>query len=324
MNALKFESALADPIRRLIELRQIEGSDYYTQARLLTYFDRFLVEQKLAEPRLTRPLVDAYEKTLSRLAPRGRGNRMCVVRQLCEHLSRCDPLTYVPEPLKTPSSEAAFAPYIYSGDEVRALVIAAANLPPSGSLRGLTYQTLLGLLYSTGLRIGEAMALSLADFHRDDIRLYIAQGKFHKARWVPLSTSTAGMLSRYVDRRRQTRPCSADSPLFLNQRGHRLHYSTVNQCFHNLLKQCGIAQASRTGPRLHDLRHTFAVHRLLAWYLDGKDINARLAWLATYMGHVNIRSTQVYMHPTAELLEQVNRRFHQHYLQHFAAQGDTP
>ncbi len=203
-------------------------------------------------------------------------------------------------------------------------MVAAASLPPPGSLRGPTYQTLLGLLYSTGLRIGEAMALNLADFHRDDIRLYIAQGKFHKARWVPLSTSTAGTLSRYVDLRRQTRPCSPDSPLFLNQRGRRLHHCTVDQCFHDLLKQCGIAQTSRTGPRLHDLRHTFAVHRLLAWYRDGKDINARLAWLATYMGHVNIRSTQVYLHPTAELLEQVNRRFHQHYLQHFAAQGGTP
>ena len=145
MNTLTLESALAEPIRRLIELRQIEGSDYHTQSQLLAYFDRFLVEQKLAEPRLNRQLVEAYEKTLSRLAPRGRANRMCVVRQLCEYLSRSNPLTYVPEPLRIPSSQATFAPYIYSGDEVRALVIAAASLPPPGSLRGPTYQTLLGL-----------------------------------------------------------------------------------------------------------------------------------------------------------------------------------
>ena len=240
MNTLKLESALAEPIRRLIELRQIGGSDYHAQAQLLAYFDRFLVEQELAEPRLTQPLVEAYEKTLSHLVPRGRANRMCVVRQLCEYLSRSNPLTYVPEPLRTSSSQVAFAPYIYSEDEVRALLAAAASLPPPGSLRGPTYQTLLGLLYSTGLRIGEAMALDLVDFHRNDARLYIAQGKFHKARWVPLSTSTAGALSRYVDRRRQTRPCSPDSPLFLNQRGHRLHHSTVDQCFHDLLEQCGI------------------------------------------------------------------------------------
>jgi site-specific recombinase XerD len=324
MSAFKFESCLAGPICHLIKLRQIGGSDYRAQARLLAYFDRFLVEQKLAEPRLNRQLIERYEKTLSHLVPRGRGNRMCVVRQLCEYLSRSDPLNYVPEPLRTPSSQATFVPYIYSEDEVRALLVAAANLPRPATLRGQTYQTLLGLLYSTGLRIGEAMALNLTDFHRDDTRLYISEGKFRKARWVPLSVSTAEVLSRYVDRRRQTRPCSPDSSLFINQRGYRLQHSTVNRCFHGLLKQCGITRKARSGPRLHDLRHSFAVHRLLAWYRDGEDINARLAWLATYMGHVNIQSTQVYLQPTAELLEQVNGRFHHHYLQHVKTQGATP
>jgi site-specific recombinase XerD len=324
MTDLKLESALAEPIRRLIELRQIEGSDYHAQALLLAYFDRFLVEQKLAEPRLTRSLVEAYEKTLSRLAPRVQANRMCVVKQVCKYLSRSDPLTYVPDSLKKYSSQTTFAPYIYSENEIQALLAAAASLAPPGSLRGPTYQTLLGLLYSTGLRIGEAIALSLADFHRDDTRLYIAQGKFRKARWVPLCTSTAGALSRYVDYRRQTSPNSPDSPLFLNQRGRRLHHCTVNQCFHDLLKQCRIAQTSRASPRLHDLRHTFAVRRLLTWYREGKDINARLACLSTYMGHVNIGSTHIYLRPTAELLEHVNGRFHRHYLQHVSTQGVAP
>ena len=249
---------------------------------------------------------------------------MCVVRQLCQYLSRSDPLTYVPEALRTPSSQATFVPYIYSQDEVRALLAAAARLPPAGALRGPTYQTLLGLLYSTGLRIGEAMALNLADCHRDDARLYIAQGKFRKARWVPLSPSTAAALWCYLDQRRHSRPHAPDMPLFLNQRGHRLRHCTVNRCWHDLLKQCGITRTAPHRPRLHDLRHTFAVHRLLAWYRDGHHINARLAWLATYMGHVDIRSTQVYLQPTAELLEQVNGRFHRHYLHHVTPQGVTP
>lgn len=328
MSALKpencLESCLAVPIRRFIRLRQLSGTDYHTQARLLLYFDRFLVARKLAEPRLSRQLVEDYEKTMSRLAPRGRANRICVVRQLCEYLSRSDPLAYVPEPLRTPSSQATFVPYIYSEDEVRALLAAAANLPPPGTLRGPTYQTLLGLLYSTGIRIGEAMSLNLADFHRDNALLYIDQGKFRKARWVPLSPSTVAALSWYVDRRQQTRPDTPNAPLLLNQRGRRLQHCTVNHCWHGLLKQCGIARQARNSPRLHDLRHSFAVHRLLAWYRDGKDINARLPWLATYLGHVNIHSTQVYLQPTVELLEQVNGRFHRHYLQHFTTQGTTP
>ena len=168
------------------------------------------------------------------------------------------------------------------------------------------------------------MALNLADFHREDARLYIEQGKFRKARWVPMSPSTVAALSQYVDRRQQTRPNTPVAPLLLNQRGHRLQHCTVNQCWHGLLRKCGITCQAHKGPRLHDLRHSFAVHRLLAWYRDGKDINARLAWLATYMGHVDIRSTQVYLQPTAALLEQVNGRFHRHYLHHVTTQGVTP
>lgn len=323
MNTLAFESCLAEPIRHLIDLRQITGMDYQAQARLLLYFDRFLVTQKWTETVLTRQVIEAYGKTLAHLAPRVQANRMSVVRQLCKYLSRSDLRIYVPEPWRVPSSQATFAPTIYREDQVIALLAAAAKLPPSGALRGPTYQTLLGLLYSTGLRIGEAMALNLADFYRDDGRLYITQGKFHKARWVPLSDSTTKVLARYVDRRQQTKPSDPDSPLFLNQRGCRLHHCTVNHCFHDLLKQCGITGRGGTRPRLHDLRHTFAVRRLLAWYRDGEDINVRLAWLATYMGHVGIHSTQVYLHSTAELLEQVNDRFHRHYLQHVTAQGVT-
>ncbi|NOR40222.1 MAG: tyrosine-type recombinase/integrase [Gammaproteobacteria bacterium] len=328
MSALKpeccLESCLAESIHRFIQLRQLSGTNYHAQARLLLYFDRYLVAQKVTGSQLTRQIVEAYEKTLLRLLPRGRANRMCVVRQLCAYLSRDDPHTYVPESSRTPSSQASFVAYIYTEDEVRALLTAAARLTPLGALRGPTYQTLLGLLYTTGIRIGEAISLKLADFHRDDALLYIEKGKFRKSRWLPLSPSTGAALSHYVDCRRQTKPNTADAPLFLNQRGRCLQHCTVNHCWHGLLRKCGITCQAHNGPRLHDLRHSFAVHRLLAWYRDGKDINARLPWLATYMGHVDIRSTQVYLQPTTDLLEQVNGRFHRHYLQHVSTQGVTP
>jgi len=180
----------------------------------------------------------------------------------------------------------------------------------------------LGLLYSTGIRIGEAFALNLEDFHSDQPSLWIAEGKFRKARWVPLSSSTSQALQQYVQTRQKISPRSPDSPLFLSRRSRRLHYSAVNYTFRNLLKQSGIPHHKHTGPRIHDLRHTFAVHRLLAWYRDGQDVNARLPWLATYMGHVDIHATQVYLRPTAELMEQVDRRFYQHYLQYVQSPGD--
>jgi integrase/recombinase XerD len=121
--------------------------------------------------------------------------------------------------------------------------------------------------------------------------------------------------------RLQIRPRSPDSPLFLNQRSRRLNHCTVNQTFRHLLRQCGIHHTKHTGPRIHDLRHTFALHRLLAWYRDGQDVNQRLAYLATYMGHVDVHSTQVYLRTTPQLLEQVNRRFYNHYLHQVKPHG---
>ena len=314
MSPTKLHSPLAKEIQNFIHLRRLSGTDYQSQARLLGYFDRFLLTQQVSELRMTREITDGYEQSLSPLAPRSRSNRFCVVRQFCEYLATNDPRSYVPEPWRVIPSPGAHPPYIYSPSELQALLEAASKLPPLNSLRPHTYRTLLGILYSTGIRIGEALALNLEDFHSAEQRLYIAEGKFRKARWVPLSTSTCRALQQYLRQRLQMRPRSPDSPLLLNQRSRRLTPCTVHQTFQHLLRRCRIRHHKPTGPRIHDLRHTFAVHRLLAWYRDGQDIHPRLPWLATYMGHVDFHSTQVYLRATPELIEQVDRRFHNHYL----------
>ena len=324
MSPWKLHSSLADEIQNFIHLRRLSGTNYQSQAQLLGYFDRFLFEQQISGPPLTREITDDCLLGLSHLAPRSRSNRFCVVRQLCQYLARNDPRGYVPEPLKVIPSQGAHPPYIYGHSEIHALLTAASKLPPSNSLRPHTYRTLLGLLYSTGIRIGEALALNQEDFQEAEQRLYIAQGKFRKARWVPLSASTSQALQQYLHKRFKMRPRSPDSPLLLNQRSSRLHHSTVHHTFQSLLRQCGIHHNPLTGPRIHDLRHTFAVQRLLAWYRDGQDVNARLPWLATYMGHVDIHSTQVYLQATPELIAQVNRRFYHHYLHRVKPQGGTP
>jgi len=322
MRTRKLRSCLAEKMQCFIDLRRLSGTDYQSQAQLLGYFDRFLVEQRVTEPRITRDITDAYQQSLGRLCRRNQENHLGVVRQFCEYLSRTDPRCYIPEPLRRIRWEEARPRHIYSTTEVQAILAAASELPPPNSLRPETYRTLLGLLYSTGIRIGEALALNLEDFHRDQPSLWIAEGKFRKARWVPLSSSTSRALQQYVQTRQKISPLSPDSPLFLSRRSRRLPYSTVNYTFRNLLQQSGIPHHKHTGPRIHDLRHTFAVHRLLAWYRDGQDVNARLPWLATYMGHVNIHATQVYLRPTAELMEQVDRRFYQHYRQYVQSPGD--
>jgi len=321
MSPLKLQSPLAAQIQNFINLRRLSGTDYQSQAQLLGYFDRFLVEQHLLEPRINRKVVERYLESLSHLAPRTRFNHFCVVKQLCQYLARNDPLGYVPDPLRSISSRGAHQPYIYSNSEIQALLAAASQLPLENSLRPHTYRTLLGLLYSTGIRIGEASALNLEHFHSQEQMLYIAEGKFRKARWVPLSDTTCQALQQYMRKRLQMTPRSPDSPFFINQRSCRLHHCIVNQTFRQLLRQCGIHHSKNTGPRIHDLRHTFAVLRLLAWYRDGQDVNARLPWLATYMGHVDVHSTQVYLRATPELIEQVDQRFHNHYLHQVKPQG---
>jgi site-specific recombinase XerD len=141
---LSFHSFLAESIRRFIELRRLSGTDYHSQAFLLGMFDRFVAEQAVEdEPRVTRRLVDAYQQSLSALAPRTRVNYLCVVRQLCKYLAARDPSVYVPEPGRAIPSRGAHRPYIYSAEDIQALLTAAAVLPPPGSLRPHTYRTLL-------------------------------------------------------------------------------------------------------------------------------------------------------------------------------------
>jgi len=161
MSPWKLHSSLADEIQNFIHLRRLSGTDYQSQAQLLGYFDRFLFEQQISGPPLTREITDDYLQSLSHLAPRSRSNRFCVVRQLCQYLARNDPCGYVPEPLKVIPSQGAHPPYIYSPSEIQALLTAASKLPPANSLRPHTYRTLLGLLYSTGIRSGETLALNL-------------------------------------------------------------------------------------------------------------------------------------------------------------------
>lgn len=321
MGMLMLHSCLATQIQSFIDLRRLSGTDYQSQARLLGYFDRFLTEQEVCESRITRQITDQYQRSLGHLAPSTQGARFCVVKQLCEYLACTDPLSFVPEPNRIISSRAAHQAYIYELGEIDTLLAASSSLRPSGSLRPHTYRTLLGVLFTTGIRIGEAIALNLGDFGRNEQRLLIASGKYRKARWIPLSASTCKALEQYVDDRLRYRPQSLDCSLFLNQRLKRLCYPTVSYTFHKLLRHCRIPRNQGAIPRIHDLRHSFAVHRLLAWYRDGQDINARLPALATYMGHVNITSTQVYLRPTAELLGEVNRRFHDHFLRLVNPQG---
>jgi len=309
MTERPFTSALAERMTRFVKLRRLSGTDYRTQRCILTLFDRFLAEHGFTAQYVTQEAYVAYVATLSHLHRRYRSNQCSVIRQLAIYVSQSEPRCYVPEPVPAGSSHDDWRPHIFSRDQIRDLLSAASCLE-HGWIRPHVFRVLFGLLYTTGMRIGETLALNIGDFYPEQLRLYVRRGKFGKARWVPVSRSTGHVLEEYLPLRAQAVTKEAGPPpLFISTLGKRLARCTAEIVFPKLVRQCGIRGANRRAPRIHDLRHTFAVHRLLEWYRDGRDVNARLPWLATYMGHAHISSTQIYIQATPELHQCANERF---------------
>ncbi|MFZ3032958.1 MAG: tyrosine-type recombinase/integrase [Parvibaculum sp.] len=191
-------------------------------------------------------------------------------------------------------------PHIYSGAEICRLIEAAGWLRPQGGLRSLTYATLIALLAATGLRISEALKLTFADITSDG--LLIRETKFHKTRLVPLHDTVVAGLQRYLKRRG---PSSGDDPVFADRHGRPLRYIAVKETFDRLVCKAGIRPTSARRPRLHDLRHTFAVRALQGSPTGRNRCGAHMVALATYMGHVNIYTTYWYLEATADLVRDI-------------------
>ncbi|MDA9983112.1 tyrosine-type recombinase/integrase [Gammaproteobacteria bacterium] len=310
----EFISIFSARLSDYLAFRQLGGIEPKSQRQLLGYFDRFVHQQGFQKPWPSRELIEQYLVSSQHLQPGTRTNRLSVVRQFCRYLHQFEPQCYVPEPSMVRLTRPVRVAHIYTHTEIQAVVQAAWQLPPPGSLRPHTFATLFGLLYTTGLRCGEAFGLNLSDVDLEQNRLFITKGKFGKSRWVPISSSTADALRRYRHARLSISPSLLDSPFFVIPTGRRLYHTNVDHAFRRVLKHCGLRGGKGCpGPRLHHLRHTFACTRLLLWYREDKDINALLPALATYLGHININSTQVYLRATTALLDQANQRFAVHF-----------
>ena len=210
-------------------------------------------------------------------------------------------------------AKASFKPFIYTKEQVSAILAQAKLLPKNHlfPLRPQVCHTLILMLYALGLRVREARRLCICDVDLEQNVLLIRETKFHKSRMVPFGPRLASCLQRYLDIRRTVlQPVQEQDPLFVALWRRPMAASGINQVFRKLLSEVGLDDLNgRRRPRIHDLRHTFAVHRLLRWYRQGVDVQSRLMFLATFMGHVEIRSTEVYLTVTAELLNEANTRF---------------
>ena len=218
-----------------------------------------------------------------------------------------------PLPITVPKCPEPMKPYIYTTEEMRRLLEATDKLQtPLSPLRAYTFRTLILTLYSTGLRIGEALSLTLADVIFPEKLIVVRNGKFHKARLVPIGPRLTDTLRAYAQRR-QILPCPQReaSAFFVTRSGKSLTYDQERKVFPILRNFAGIhrEKEARYQPRIHDIRHTMAVHRLLSWYREGADVQRLLPYLSTYLGHLDIAATQRYLTMIPELLNQANRRF---------------
>lgn len=233
----------------------------------------------------------------------GQARRLSIVRCFLSHLRATVPETEIPDKgllAKTPRP----TPYIYSPSEIQSLLATASLLGPEGSLRPHTFNTLIGLLASTGLRSGEAIRLTVTDVQLDldTPRLLVRQTKFRKSRIVPIHPTTAEMLRRYSRERVRLGYDGQSDAFFVSEQRRPLHYSAVRRTFEALRRRLGITGSNGRTPKLHGLRHTFAVQRLLTWYREGADVRARLPNLSVYLGHVCPQDSYWYLTATPELL----------------------
>ena len=242
------------------------------------------------------------------------GNEFGVIRQLCLHRRRRDPMSYVPEHALAPVKESIFFPYIFSHDEVRR-IISVASAHEGRFIWALMLRTLILVLYCTGLRLGEAVRLQMTDVDLDRGTLMIQTSK-RRSRIVPIRADLVAELRRYIGVRRQLlQDRQQDDPgsLFLRRDGSPLPIGSASHAIRRILRDLGMKPAhGRVGARPYEFRHAFAVHRLTAWAEEGVDIHAKLPWLSAYLGHRNVIGTEVYLKATPQLLTLASCRFEQH------------
>lgn len=294
-------AALDDYLR----VRRQLGFELKKEGRQLPGFIDFL--DRAGAQHITTDFAVAWARLPVDARPLTWRQRLGRVRGFARYLATIDPDSQVPPTGLLPARQQRVAPYIYSEPEIVALMAAARKLTPP--LRAATFETVIGLMASTGLRTGEALGLDRHDVDLDDGVLLVRVAKQQRQREVPMHPTTTLALRTYLGLRDQLRP-SADTPaFFLNLRGGRLGDTTFHEVFPKLIDEVGLhGCGQRVRPRSHDLRHAFAVRTLLNWHRAGSDVRRELPRLATFLGHAHTQHTYWYLEAVPELLEFVGRR----------------
>jgi len=300
---------LREAVNDYLALRRALG---YRMARPEKLLDQFLDHlDSVGQSRITVTTALSWARLPANATPSWWGYRLSAVRGFAIYLHAIDPAHEVPAADLLPQRSLRASPYVYSDTDITALIAACTTL--RDPLRQATFATLIGLLAVTGLRVGEAIA-----FNRDDVdlrarRLTVRHGKFDKARQLALHPSTVQALRDYQRLRDRLAPPTGTRAWFVSLAGTRLLYCNVQHTFHRLVKLAGLTPRSAScRPRLHDLRHSFAVHAMLDAYATGQDGQFRLTLLSTWLGHVHPGSTYWYLSASPELMAIAGQRLEAH------------
>lgn len=298
MNA--FIGHLDEHITRYVALRRALGYAFDSQAATLRAFGSFVQRREDPGP-LTQQLVLAFVLSCD-VTPNVRNHRYAVVKNFADYFAVFEPRTQRLDPHVLPRSRAIPPVRILSQDELARLLRAAREISAPCPMRGDTLYTVIGLLASTGLRSGEVARLDRPDVDLTHGVLRIRQTKFRKDRLVPVHPTTLAVLQRYAEARNSAYPRSASPAFFLSVRGGRLSAGAIGTGFRQARARAGLDGGFPRGVRPHDLRHRFAVTRLVTWHQHGVDVQSRLPLLATYLGHVRYSDTAYYITGTPDLL----------------------
>lgn len=299
--------SLRRAVKQYLTMRRSLGFKLRDMGHNLQHFVSFMEQQGTSL--ITTDLALRWARQPQDVQPAQWAARLSFVRSFARYWSATDPRTEIPPLALLPHRYKRSTPYIYSNEEVQHLLKAARNLSPPTGLRPWTYHCLFGLMAVTGLRISEAIGLDRHDIDLEQGILTVRLTKFSKSRLVPLHPSTVNRLKSYVRRRDDLYPQPLTSRFFLSNRGAPLTDWIARQTFVKLSRQIGLRKTSdRFGPRLHDLRHRFAVTTLLHWYRTGVDVEQRLPVLSTYLGHAHVTDTYWYLSAIPELLALTKER----------------
>jgi integrase len=292
-------------LERYLSMRQGLGYKYLDQARRLRDFVSFTEARKATT--ITTKLALAWA-TLPPCTHVSSAKRLHDVRRFARHVASISPKTEIPPSGMFPQWKRP-KPYIYSDGEIDALLAAALALPPTDGLRRWTYHHLFGLIAVTGMRLSEVIGLQRSDVDLKEGVLTVRRTKFGKSRLLPLHPTTCAVLRSYAERRDRHLGTRCGPHFFVAERGGQLLKAYVHRVFWRLSREIGLRRpGDRTGPRIHDFRHRFAIRTLVGWYREGADVENKLPALSTYLGHASVRSTYWYLSACPELLQEAARR----------------